>query len=111
MEEELYQKLYNEFNKFKAEMKENGVDYAIDRAYELTTKQEIIDSIQYDHILSKTEIKALLSRENVLDEMYDDWLSFDGNMREHINYSVDKSLRIIVDKYENKRAKRITRER
>ena len=105
MEEKLYQKLYDEFNKFKAVMKENGVDYAIDRAYELTTKQEIIDSIQFDHSLSKTEIKALLSKENVLDELYDDWLSFDGNMREHINYSVDKSLNLITDEYKKDKIK------
>ena len=45
MEEKLYQKLENELKDFKTKMKENGVDYAIDRAYELTTKQEIIDSI------------------------------------------------------------------
>ena len=105
MEEKLYQKLYDELNKFKVRMKENGVDYAIDRAYELTTKQEIIDSIQFDHSLSKTEIKALLSKENVLDELYDDWLSFDGNMREHINYSVDKSLNLITDEYKKDKIK------
>ena len=105
MEDELYKKLENELKKFKAEVKENGVDYAIDRAYEITAKQEIIDSIQYDHSLSKTEIKALISRENVLDEMYDEWLSFDGNMREHINYSVDKSLNIITDNYKKEKIK------
>ena len=105
MEEKLYKKLENELENFKTQMKENGVDYAIDRAYELTTKQEIIDSIQFDHSLSKTEIKALLSKENVLDEMYDDWLSFDGNMREHINYSVDKSLNIITDNYKKDKVK------
>lgn len=105
MEDKLYKKLEEELKQFKAEMKENGVDYAIDRAYELTTKQEIIDSIQFDHSLSKTEIKALLSRENILDEMYDDWLSFDGNMREHINYSVDKSLNIITDNYKKDKVK------
>ncbi len=70
-----------ELEDFKDKIKEKGIDYAIDRAYELTTKQEIIDSIMYDHQLSKTETKALLSRGNVLDEMYDDWLSFDGNMK------------------------------
>ena len=105
MEDKLYKKLEDELKEFKAEMKEKGVDYAIDRAYELTTKQEIIDSIQFDHILSKTEIKALLSRENVLDELYDDWLSFDGNMREHINYSVDKSLNLITDEYKKDKVK------
>ena len=99
MEDKLYQKLENELKDFKTKMKENGVDYAIDRAYELTTKQEIIDSIEFDHDLSKTQIKALLSRENILDELYDDWLSFDGNMRENINYSVDESLNLITDEY------------
>lgn len=105
MEDKLYKKLEDELKEFKAEMKEKGVDYAIDRAYELTTKQKIIDSIQFDHSLSKTEIKALLSRENVLDELYDDWLSFDGNMREHINYSVDKSLNLITDEYKKDKVK------
>ena len=105
MEDKLYEKLENELKQFKEKMKENGVDYAIYRAYELTTKQEIIDSIQFDHVLSKTQIKALLSKENVLDELYDDWLSFDGNMREHINYSVDKSLNIIENNYRKEHIK------
>ena len=105
MEEKLYQKLENELKDLKIKMKENGVDYAIDRAYELTTKQEIIDSIEFDHDLSKTQIKALLSRENILDELYDDWLSFDGNMRENINYSVDESLNLITDEYKKDKIK------
>lgn len=105
MEDKLYQKLENELKDFKTKMKENGVDYAIDRAYELTTKQEIIDSIEFDHDLSKTQIKALLSRENILDELYDDWLSFDGNMRENINYSVDESLNLITDEYKKDKIK------
>lgn len=105
MKDKLYKKLENELKDFKIKMKENGVDYAIDRAYELTTKQEIIDSIEFDHDLSKTQIKALLSRENILDELYDDWLSFDGNMRENINYSVDASLNLITDEYKKDKIK------
>ena len=105
MEEKLYKKLEIELKYFKDKIKEKGIDYVIDRAYELTAKQEIIDSIMYDHQLSKTEIKALLSRDNVLDEMYDDCLSFDGNMREHINYSVDKSLGIITENYKKDKVK------
>ena len=105
MEDKLYQKLENELKDFKTKMKENGVDYAIDRAYELTTKQEIIDSIEFDHDLSKTQIKALLSRENILDELYDDWLSIDGNMRENINYTVDESLNLITDEYKKDKIK------
>ena len=45
MEKELYKKLENEMNDYKAEIREKGVEYAIDHAYELTARQEIIDSI------------------------------------------------------------------
>lgn len=99
MEEKLFKKLEQEMNDYKDSIKERGVEFAIDRAYELTSKQEIIDSLRYDNSLSKKQLKALLSRDNLLDELYDDWLSFDGNMREHINYSLDKSLNTITENY------------
>lgn len=99
MKNELYLKIEKELQDFKDDIKKEGVDYAIDRAYELTAKQEIIDVIEYDLNLSKAEIKALLSRDCLLDELYQDWLDFDGHMREEINYSVDKSLRIIMYDY------------
>lgn len=99
LKQRLCQKLEKELKDFKDEIKEKGVDFAIDKAYELTSKQEIIDYLQYDKDMSNTEIKAILPRESVLDELYDDWLSFDGNMREHIGYSVEKSLNFINDAY------------
>ena len=105
MEESLYKKLEDELKDFKVLIREKGIDYAIDRAYELTVKQEIIDSIKFDSILSKTEIKALLSRENLLNELYDDWLTIDGNMREHINFSVDDSIRFITNEYKKENIK------
>lgn len=105
MEDQLYEKLENEMKEYKEKVKEKGLDYAMDKAYEMTVKQEIIDSIEYDHELSKTEIKALLSRDNLLNELYDDWISFDGNMREQINYSVDKSVDIIADEYKKDKVK------
>jgi len=105
MEEELYKKLENEMNDYKAEIREKGVEYAIDHAYELTARQEIIDSIEFDAILDKTEVKALLSRKNLLNELYDDWIVNDGNMREHINFSVDKSIRTITNEYKETRLK------
>ena len=36
---------------YKQEVKEMGVDVAIDRAYELTVKQEIIDGLLYAIII------------------------------------------------------------
>ena len=94
----LIQKLEQELKEFKQQVKELGADYAIDKAYELTVKQEIIDCIAYDSSLSKEQKKALLKSSNVLEQCYDDWLSFDGNLRETLNFSVDKTINYITDK-------------
>ena len=109
MEEKLFKKIEQEMKDYKEYIKERGVEFAIDRAYELTSKQEIIDSLKYDNSLSKKQLKALLSRDNLLDELYDDWLSFDGNMREHINYSLDKSLNTITENYLKNKSKNYQR--
>ena len=41
LKDKLIKKLEQEIEDFKSELKEKGVDYAIDRAYELTAKQEM----------------------------------------------------------------------
>lgn len=99
MNEKLQQKLEQEMKDFKDEIREKGVDYALDRTYELAAKQEIIDSLYYDNSLSNIQERALLSRVCLLDELYDDWLGFDGNMRQDINFSIDKSLNYITGEY------------
>lgn len=99
MKDELLEKLEKELQNFKDSIKGKGTEYAIDRAYELTVKQEIIDCLQYDISLSNTQIKALLKEENILEGLYSDWLSYDGNMRESIEYCVDKSLDTITSDY------------
>ena len=103
--DELLKKLEQELKEYKAYVKERGVDYAIDRAYELTLKQEIIDCIVYDNEVSKEQRKALLKCDNVLDNCYDEWLKSDGNLREHLNYSVDKSVENITDDYRKEKIK------
>lgn len=107
MEERLYvklgQKLDKEIIDFRKDIKEKGVDYAIDKAYEITVKNEIKDSILYDKNLSKDEIKALLSRKNLLDETYHDWLKSDGNLRGDLNYTLDNSIESITNDYQKSR--------
>ena len=57
--DKLLQKLEEELKEFKSYIKEQGVDFAIDKAYELTVKQEVIDCLMYDNELSKEQIKRL----------------------------------------------------
>ncbi len=103
--DELLKKLEQELKDYKTHVKERGVDYAIDKAYELTVKQEIIDCIAYDSDLSKEQKKALLKCDNVLNDCYDEWLKTDGNLREHLNYSVDKSVEHITNDYKKDKIK------
>lgn len=97
--DKLLQKLEEELKEFKSYIKEQGVDFAIDKAYELTIKQEIIDSIIYDRTLSEEEIEVLLKCDNVLDQCYDEWLKSDGNIRDTLNFVVDERVDFIIDNY------------
>ena len=84
MEDKLQEKLEQELKQFKQEVKEMGVDVAVDKAYELTVKQEI---------------NAILSCKKPLQKMYDDWLTQDGNLRESLNFSIDKSVNSLTSAY------------
>lgn len=99
MEDKLQEKLERELKEFKQEVKEKGVDFAIDKAYEITVKQEIIDGLLYDTNLSKKEINAVLSCKYPLQKMYEDWLSQDGNLRGDLNFSIDKSVNSLTNAY------------
>jgi methionyl-tRNA formyltransferase len=59
MEDKLQEKLEQELKQFKQEVKEMGVDVAIDRAYELTVKQEIIDSLLLQKYGKYSDLKIL----------------------------------------------------
>lgn len=108
--EKLNKKLEQEMKEFRDKLKENGVDYAIDKAYDLVVKQEIIDTFA-DRDLDKNEIKALLKNKNVLDEIYYNWLDFDGNLREQLEYCVDDSISKITNSYIEKIKKNKAKER
>ena len=102
MEDKLQEKLEQELKDFKQEVKEMGVDIAVDKAYELTVKQEIIDGLIYDTNLSKKEINAILSCKKPLQKMYEDWLTQDWNLRADINFSIDKSVNSLTNAYVKK---------
>lgn len=99
MEDKLQEKLEQELKDFKQEVKGKGVDFAVDSAYEIAVKQEIIDGLLYDNNLSKKEINAILSCKKPLQKIYDDWLTQDGNLRESLNFSIDKSVNSLTSAY------------
>lgn len=86
--EKLQDKLELEFSNFIKELKYESKDYIIERAYEITTKQEIKDYLGHKE-LNENELKILLKKSYVLDSMYDKWLDTDANFCEVLQYAVD----------------------
>lgn len=81
----LVEKLNKELNDFKNKIKDIGVEYAINHAYELTIKQTFIDVIDsslydYDEDVDNEDFDLLLKTENVLDKMYDEWIDSDYSL-------------------------------
>lgn len=93
----LLKKLEQELKDYKEYVKEQGVDYAIESAYKITVKKEILDNIIYDNNYTEKQIKTLLKCDNILEQCYDEWFHADGNLRETLDFSVNKRINSIVD--------------
>ena len=72
----------------------------LDNAYKVVVMQEIMDYLLYDRTYTRTELNALLDGENILQQSYDEWLSFDGNLREVIEYPIEHLNEIIKEENE-----------
>ena len=100
LKEELIKKLLKEFEKYKDSLKDKTPEEIIQNFYELTVKQEIIDVYDFDLGYSKEDLKMLIKEPNLLDQGYDEWLSFDGNLREVIFYPVEHLNEVIQEENE-----------
>ena len=98
LREELIAKLEKEQKEYLDRLKEKGVDEVIKNVYEISARQEILDYIAYGNIDPK-DVKALLKTEHILGRMYDEWLSFDGNFYEALEYPVDREIERISDEF------------
>ncbi len=106
LREELIAKLEKEQKEFIDGLKEKGVDEIIKNVYEISARQEIMDYLFYGNIDPK-DVKALLKTEHILGRMYDEWLSFDGNFYEALQYPVDKEIERISDEFYSKDDKEV----
>ena len=96
LKDELMKKLENEYSEFKEQFMSLSPKEAVDHAYELVVKQEILDSFNYDMSYDKEELQALLKQDNLLSQAYDEWLSADGNLRVALEYSIDNVIEMAV---------------
>jgi hypothetical protein len=78
MNEKLYEKVQTEYENFISELRQKPPDEIIRSAYEKVFKEEFLNIIS-NRELSENQAEVLLNLEYPLQEIYQEWLSTDGN--------------------------------
>lgn len=105
----LEKKLIDEYAKFTTEMLKKTNYEIMNCAYEITCKQEIQDVLRYSD-LDDNEIKALLDEDDILNDLYQDWLDDDSQLYDSMEICILDSV-ANVTKYYNKRQNKLDKER
>ena len=102
---ELINKLEKEYENFISEIKDKDVDTVINNSYEIVIKQAIIDYISCEKT-DNNELQALLKTDNLLNELYNEWMRRDCNIYTTVGEVVNERFEEIVNEYaENKKDK------
>ena len=88
----LYEKMKNELNELKTELKSKPPDEIIQSAYELVTKEDILSVFEIEEDFDLQEYKALLKTKKPLEYLYQEWLNYDGSEMDSIRNSVDFAI-------------------
>lgn len=84
-------KLEREFKAFKKDLKELPKNKIIDKAYELTAKEEIKDTL-INMDLHDAEKEMLFYQDDILNEFYHDWLNCDVPLGDSMQYCIEESI-------------------
>lgn len=92
--QEIIEKLNKEFKDYIEDIRrKDDIEIAINSAYEIVVKQEILDLFECGEIWRDEEQrKSMLQEPNLLEYLYQEWLDCDSNMRESIYYSVASAI-------------------
>ena len=102
MRRNLSKKLDKEMFDYKQELLKQSPNEIIKNAYELICKQEISDYLCYDRNYTKEQLQALLETNNILGQGYDQWLEFDGGLKEALEWPTDDLVDEITKHYKEK---------
>lgn len=98
--DKLYKKMQAELDKFIADWKSKPSEDTIELAYELTYKEEILNSFDFD-LEGRTPVpieqaKALLAMKYPLDYLYQEWIDYDNSpldmLRDSNNLAIEKAV-------------------
>lgn len=104
IQEKLTEKLRDQYNEFIDDIKKRTAKdkfFAIDRAYEIAYKQDILYGLEYAikmDFINEEEMNLLFNIKGLLHVIYDEWLSMDADTTEWLADCIVK-----VAKYEAKK--------
>ena len=90
-----------EFEDFKESIMKQSKEEIFDKAYEITVKKEIKDMLGNMN-LHRAEKEMLILNDNILDNIYKDWLMVDTPLGASMEYSIEDSIENLT-KYIGKR--------
>jgi len=93
----LFEKMQAELDSFIAELKTKPPSEMIEFAYELTYKEDILQSFDFDfegnYPLTNEQAKALLSLKHPLDYLYQEWLDYDDSVLDTLRQSNELAIK------------------
>ena len=87
--------LESEFDDFKEDIIQKSKKEIFDRAYEITAKMEIKDLIKHMN-LHRAEKEMLILQDNILDDIYQDWLKEDTPLGSSMENSIERSIDVLT---------------
>jgi hypothetical protein len=98
--DKLYKKMQAELDRFIADWKTKSSADTVELAYELTYKEEIMNSFDFDWAgrtpVPIEKVKALLVMEYPLDYLYQEWIEYDDSpldmLRGSNNLAIEKAI-------------------
>lgn len=94
----VYKKLEHEFDMFKESCLSKTKEEIINSAYEITIKEEIVESFK-NKVYDEEQYLALLENDNMLENIYQDWMNAETGIHIPIEESIDFYLDEIEEKY------------
>lgn len=95
---QLYDKLNNEYHSFLEEIKLLSAEQIIEKAYEITCKEQYPDMFYGVSNYSNEELESLLKQENTLDYLYNDWIHADGGLHSVLEENMITGLDELIDR-------------
>lgn len=98
--DKLYKKMQAELDKFIADWKSKPSADTVELAYELTYKEEILNSFDFDWEgrtpIPIEQAKALLAMKYPLDYLYQEWIDYDDSprdmLRDNNSLAIEKAV-------------------